>query len=339
MYQSYLYFRHGGPFMSLRSVNLNLVPVLQALLRERNLSRAARELHLTQPAVSAALARLRVVMKDPLLVKVGRTMQLTPRALALIGPVEQACAALNGLIAPSSFDPRHAERRFVISTSDYSPVVLAPPLILALAEQAPGVSMHFVNQSIESVEKHRLGDVDLIFVPRVMLDVLTHTEFRTLHVLRDQFVYMIGPGHALYKVRRPSAAQLAAQPQVRFQPASTPAAFQAAPVAGRNFGLYAPGDGAPPARDVALVEQFSVLPMIALLSNSMTLAPRRLIEPLQAHLPLRVFDAGLEPIDLCIAWNHRHDADPAHRWFRELVRDTVSDNRFAATPRRRARRS
>ncbi len=326
--------------MSLRSVNLNLVPVLQALLRERNLSRAARELHLTQPAVSAALARLRVAFKDPLLVQVGRSMQLTPRALALIDPVEQACAALARLVAPATFEPLKLHRRFVISTFDYSPVVLAPPLIEALAEQAPGVSMHFVDQSADAVEKHRLREVDLMFAPRALLGALVPSEVRTLHVLRDQFVYMVGPGHALYEARRPSAAQLAAQSLVRFQPALTPALLRADWLTHGGVGLPPLGRDAAGRHEVVLVEQFSVLPLIALLSGScMALAPRRLIEPLQAHVPLRIFDAGLAPIDLCIAWNALHDADPEHRWFRELLRDEVGDDRHASTAAARARRA
>ena len=320
--------------MSLRGVNLNLVPVLQALLRERNLSRAARELHLTQPAVSAALARLRVTLKDPLLVQVGRSMQLTPRALALIGPVELACAALDQLLAPATFEPLLARRRFVIATSDYASIVLAPPMIQALAQQAPDVTMHFVNQTADDAEKNRLRDVDLLFAPRVMLDTLAHAELRTLHVLRDQFVYVVGPGHALYKTRRPSAAQLAAQPQVRFQPAFTPTALQASRTAGSEAGLPAVGTGAHGSSDVVLVEQFSALPLIALLGTTLALAPRRLIEPLQAHVPLRLFDVGFEPVDLCLAWSAMHDADAAHRWFRELLRDTVGDDRFAGKPGR-----
>ena len=315
--------------MSLRNVNLNLIPVLQTLFRLRNVSHAARELHLTQPAVSAALAKLRLALHDPLLVPVGRRMQLTPRALELVEPVEQACAALNAVLAQTTFDARKARRRFIISTSDYSSVVLAPPLIKVLAKQAPGVSLHFVNQSTESIEKYQLGEVDLMFMPRPMLDALGYTASRTLHILRDQFVYAVGPGHALYSVKRPTALQIGKYPQIRFQPAHLPAAFASANALFKNFGVPAQSDKEDQ-RDVVLVEQFSVLPIIALLSGSMILAPRRLIEALQPQIPMRILDAGLEPVEMCLTWHAVHDADPAHRWFRELVQTVVGDDRFAS---------
>jgi len=309
--------------MSLRAVNLNLIPVLQALLREQSISRAAEVLHLTQPAVSAALARLRIVMNDPLLVPVGRGMELTSRARALIQPVEEACASLGLLLAPPQFDPYTAERTFSISASDYGVALLAPRMMKALASQAPGVSMHFIHQSMESAAKHRTGEVDLMFLPRVLCDALDYGEVRVMPLFRDEFVRVIGPGHPLHGVRKPTKRQLASHRQVVFSPWHAPSVVASAmlPFA-ETFGVSALGSKIN-RQDSIKVEHFNMLPLLALLTDSMVLAPRRLIELLQPYMPLSIIGAPLASLELCVAWSPVHETDPAHRWFRELLRATV----------------
>ena len=97
--------------LDLASVDLNLLVVLQALLAERHVTRAAQRLKMSQPAVSRALARLRKVFEDDILVRVGKRMQPTPRALALLEPLEDVLDNLSNLVAPSTFDPSTAKRR------------------------------------------------------------------------------------------------------------------------------------------------------------------------------------------------------------------------------------
>src|SRR6185503_17975574 len=131
--------------MNIGTVNLNLLLVLDALLVERHVSRAARRLGLSQPAVSNALAQLRTLFNDPLLVRTGGRMVATERALALAQPLAQALAAVQSVLAgPAAFDPKRAERRFVIAATDFVEFVLVPRLLGRLGREAPGVHLQIV---------------------------------------------------------------------------------------------------------------------------------------------------------------------------------------------------
>ena len=109
--------------MAIRSKNLNLIPILQALLNEASVARAANQIGLSQPAMSGALARLRELLNDPLLVRAGRSMQLTPRALRMRKLLEEVCAQIELLFQPESFDPSTAKINFRVAAPDYiSPI-------------------------------------------------------------------------------------------------------------------------------------------------------------------------------------------------------------------------
>lgn len=126
--------------MNISNFDLNLLRVLDALLIERNVSRAAERLALSQPAVSNALARLRELLDDPLLVRVGRSMQPTPRALSLAQPIHAALQQINlSLRAGEAFDPSRSRQRFTIAVTDYVELVCMPALLKRLASRAPGI--------------------------------------------------------------------------------------------------------------------------------------------------------------------------------------------------------
>ncbi len=128
--------------MNISSFDLNLLKVLDVLLRERNVSRAAERLSLSQPAVSNALARLRELLDDPLLVRVGRGMQPTPRALGLEMPIRDALARIEAsLNAGDLFDPASSRARFVIAVTDYVELLCMPRLMQRLARLAPGIRL------------------------------------------------------------------------------------------------------------------------------------------------------------------------------------------------------
>src|SRR4051812_17824181 len=130
---------HG---MNISAVNLNLLPVLDALLAERSVSRAGARLGLSQPAVSNALAQLRALLGDPLLVRKAGGMAPTERALALAGPLGAALLALEqGLEPPAAFDPATAARDFTIATNDFVAFVMLPRLLARLQHEAPHVHL------------------------------------------------------------------------------------------------------------------------------------------------------------------------------------------------------
>lgn len=130
--------------MNLVSLDLNLLVALDALLLEANVSRAAMRIGLSQPATSHALQRLRDILGDPLLVRVGARMELTPRAQALRAPLAQALDQVRGLFMPDDFDAARSERRFRLMMPDLAVELLMPPLMKKLDAAAPGVRIDIV---------------------------------------------------------------------------------------------------------------------------------------------------------------------------------------------------
>lgn len=149
--------------MNILTFDLNLLRVLDALLRERNVSRAAERLALSQPAVSNALGRLRQLLDDPLLVRVGRSMQPTPRALELEAPIRSVLQQIEESLGTGlHFDPASSPRRFRIALTDYVELLCLPRLLQQLAEEAPRVQIEIQHLSpslpIAALDK---GELDL----------------------------------------------------------------------------------------------------------------------------------------------------------------------------------
>lgn len=149
--------------MNIGAVNLNLFVTFDALLAERNVTRAARRLGLTQSAVSNALRQLRVLFEDPLFLRRASGVEPTPRALALAEPVRRGLESLGAALAPPVFDARTAERSFVLAASDYVELVLLPPLLRRLAREAPGVRLEVVPWGLHEVPPSLArGEADLM---------------------------------------------------------------------------------------------------------------------------------------------------------------------------------
>ena len=130
--------------MNLNALDLNLLVALDALLREASVSRAAMRLHLSQPATSHALQRLRDLIGDPLLVRNGARMELTPRAQALRGPLVQALDQVRALFVPDDFDAARSERHFRLMMPDLAVELLMPPLMEKVTQIAPNVTIDVV---------------------------------------------------------------------------------------------------------------------------------------------------------------------------------------------------
>ncbi len=300
--------------MSLRSVNLNLVPILQALLREQNVSRAAMGLGLTQPAVSAALGQLRLVLRDPLLVPAGRGMELTPRARALIPLVDEVCVSLARLWSNPQFDPATEGRCFVIASADYGPIIVVPPILKRLRRDAPNVSLRFVDLPLDTALKYHSAEIDFVISVRGELELLSGSDLKIDSLFQEDFVLIVHHDHRLAKM-----------------PVIIPADFQDEDFIFFDTGLdrnresFIEGmaDRFPRGRSAARVQHFSVMPLLALLTDAVGIIPRRVFDLTQPHLPLRQVGSPLLPaeVEICLAWHPRYEFDPAHRWFRaELKR-------------------
>ncbi|MDD0967399.1 MULTISPECIES: LysR family transcriptional regulator [Pseudomonas] len=146
----------------LRRIDLNLLVILDALLGEQGVTRAAERLHLSQPAVSHALARLRDLLGDPLLVRAGSGLVPTARALELAAPLAETLAQVQSLLAPNTFDPASARRSFRLAMSDYGAAIILPGLIRTLRAEAPGIDLQISHASREGMVEGLLnGDIDL----------------------------------------------------------------------------------------------------------------------------------------------------------------------------------
>jgi DNA-binding transcriptional LysR family regulator len=152
--------------LHLRSLDLNLILALDALLEERSVTRAAQRVGITQSAMSHALARLRAVTGDALLVRTGSGLVATARAEELGPPIRRALEGVaTALRPPQVFDPKTAERRIRIGTGDYGEIVLLPRVLERLAKEAPRVDLRVVFQGDNAAGMLRSGDVDLLLSP------------------------------------------------------------------------------------------------------------------------------------------------------------------------------
>lgn len=149
--------------IDISSLNLNLLPALEALLIERSVSRAAHRIGVSQPAMSHTLARLREELDDPLLVLSGRRMQLTPRAEAIAAPLSEALRAVKTALTPErGFDPATTTRAFTIATFDLFELIMLPELLAYLATAAPAISLRIERLADGTIDRLQRGDVDLL---------------------------------------------------------------------------------------------------------------------------------------------------------------------------------
>lgn len=169
----------------LRSIDLNLLVVLEALLTERHVSRAAERLAMTQPAVSHALARLRELLDDPLLVRQGNAMLPTARAQALARPLADVLGQVRDLVLPGGFDPARSQRRFRVGVSDYGSAVVLPGVLRRLRSTAPGMTLEAMHYPrLEILRRVGDGTLDAGMVVAPMLPEDLQGEL----LLREHFV-------------------------------------------------------------------------------------------------------------------------------------------------------
>jgi LysR family transcriptional activator of mexEF-oprN operon len=300
---------------ALRNANLNLIPVLRALLKEANVSRASDALGLSQSATSGALARLRTLLGDPLLVQVGRSMRLTPRATELIGPLEQLCGALEELLRNDEFDPAHTEREFVVAAPDFVTLLTGNRLMAELREVAPKVSVSFTDISPDLADRLAAGAVDIGVVD---LSWSTWKGVAEEVVYTDRSAAVVSCDHPLAVGGTFTAEALERYPQVRWR-SHAPATAQ-------------PSLLPSPSSVPIYTRNFSALPLLALQSDCVAIVPRRFALWMADILPLAVLELPYptRPIEVGMLWSTVHESDPAHRWFRRvfervLPSETVAD--------------
>ncbi|MBA4223036.1 MAG: LysR family transcriptional regulator [Methylobacterium sp.] len=151
--------------MNLAAVDLNLLVAFEALLEERNVTRAGQRIGLAQPSMSSALTRLRALFGDELFIRTAAGMQPTVRALELARPIGEALARIRATLAPdTAFEPSTAYRRLTIAVTDYGDLVVVPPLVALLRQEAPGIDLVVkpIGDAAASLAALERGDVDAL---------------------------------------------------------------------------------------------------------------------------------------------------------------------------------
>lgn len=293
-------------------LDLNLLRVFDALLREGSVTAAAERLHLSIPATSRALGRLRRAMDDPILVRAGRRMAPTPFALRTAPRVRSLLEEASALIsADREVRPAELERTFTIRINDGVAATLAAAAVEAASAVAPGVTLRFVAEGNESAEALRDGSVDL----DIGVGEATAPDIRTAVLYRERLVGIVRADSSLGRHRRPTLAQLCRHPHV------------SASRRGRARGpLDEALDAAGLERHVAaVVPTFAVAALLVSSSSYVGLVPQRLAAQYGSVLGLRWFPvaAELPELEVHLQWHARLDADPAHRWLRATIGDAV----------------
>lgn len=298
--------------------DLNLLSALEALLGECNVTRAAERLHVTQPTMSGMLQRLRYQFDDPLLTRVGRKMELTPFATALVAPVRDALKSIETLVNSGPvFDPATSTRTFSIMVSDYCTMIFMPHVIARLAQRAPGLrlEMHALHAPIERLLS---GEIDLCVSTddRSLFNcVRGDTILQGDPLFSDEFVCVVARDHPLDGVV--TLSDYMRYPHVGVQ------------MAGRmdTIDTLSLQQCVPDYRPGYVVADFSLVPAMIANSSAIGIIQKRLAGIAAKTLPIRTFAPpfAIPNINETMLWHPRHSDDPAHGWLRELMADEAAN--------------
>jgi DNA-binding transcriptional LysR family regulator len=302
-----------GPVVSLESTNLNLLPVLRALLREESVVGAAREVSLSQPSVSGALARLREVLDDPLLVRVGRSMRLTPRAQKMKPRVEHICSEIERLFESEIFDPATADISFVVAAPDHLAFLLSRALLVRLRDEAPGVRIRFVDPPLNLHELLHDCTIDLAIAGN--FHIWPRVEYESLFY--ERMVAVVATDHPLAKRTRVRAADLSRYPGVNMFTGAITSRQDIKPTTGLP-SLDWPSQ--------IMVGQFTDAVMLAVEAPIVARAPASLGEYLSSILPLVVVPLTGEDnqIDTGMFWAPVQQDGPEQIWLRAVMRESLA---------------
>lgn len=322
--------------MNFNTLDLNLLRVLDALLRDHSTTRAGARIGLSQPAVSAALNRLRQHLGDPLFVREGQKLVPTPFALSLEQPLSDALYAIEkSLTARGKFDPAKCANRFKIFGSDYFSEMLMPQLADEVFSAAPNVRLALLQHDESQIATYLAdGRYDFALLPPEDFPEWMESEL----VFHSSFVAVAATGHQ--RIQRahitpgePIPLDLFCDiPQIMFSPQGNQSGMEDVPLAkmGRSRRL------------VMTVPNFSAVGRIVAQSQLIAILPTRFAQSLANRLGLNIFAI---PHELALArlklyWHRRNSNDPAYTWLRQCIikhLDRLDEVKYPITPAEAAR--
>ena len=291
--------------------DFNLLVTLDAVLAEGSVARAARRLRLSPSAMSRALARLRETTGDPLLVRAGRDLVPTPRALELRERVRQLVQDAEAVLRPAEqLDPKRLVRTFTLRTREDFVENFGPALIVRVGEEAPGVRLCFVQKADKASRSLRDGTVDL---EAGVVGKTTGPEVRAHTLFKDHFIGVVRMGHALSK-GKVTASRYAK---------------------GKHIGVSRRGLDKGPIDEalkplglerevVTIVGGFSTALSLARASDLIASVPERHTGNLRAGMHSFPLPVATPEVTVSLLWHPRLHADLAHRWLRQCVREVCA---------------
>ena len=294
--------------MNLKDLDLNLLRTLDALIEERQVSRTALRLGVTQPAISHALGRLRRHFGDPLLVRQGQEMVLTPRAAEIARPLRQILSEIRQLTGPARFDPMRAEGRLRIACTDYALAIVMPHVLSGLAREAPGLSIAYSHISDEMFERLESGFLDLCLTGQASCH-----ELQVEVLFQERFVLATRVDHPLVG-SRVTVERFIAFPHVLVDV-----------VHSRLHGIDERLAALSLQRRIALrMPSFLAAAFFARDSDLIVPVPERIASLYARSLGIALLQPPVEldlgAYDYVQAWHARRSEDPLHQWLRTLVR-------------------
>lgn len=311
----------GSPYppLNFRTLDLNLLRVFDEVMAERSLTRAARNLSLTQPAVSNAMRRLREVLGDELVQRSGQGMEPTARALAIWPSVREALHQLQQSLAPSHFDPASATRTFLVAMADATAGELIPSLVHTMETQAPGISVQLVPLTTRDPRKlleEESIDLAVGYFPAVMSDLTARAQvgkavnFSHERLYDGQYVCVMRRHHPLASgpltlSRFCSARHLL----VSFSGQAYGFVDEALTAIGRQR------------RVVLTVNQFSTAARTVAQSDLLTVLPRHFLgmTGIMDALVARDLPLSVPTVHVDALWHRHSDGDAGHRWLRQSL--------------------
>lgn len=291
--------------MTLRRYDLNLLTVLDSLLRHRNVTRAGKEVGLSQSATSHALTRLRDLFGDQLLEPSGRQMVLSHRAETLVQPLGRALDLLNSLFNTGAFEPATSIRQFNVGTSDYVAILVLPTFAQKLEASAPGIVTHFTWAEKDIAKKLRSGQLDLALVPHGTLadeDLHSHPLFTDdLVVIASADNKEVGKSLNVETYER--------MPHARFRREQS---------GGQSYADLQLQHSGLAVQASILVSNFLLLPFAISGTKCLALLHKRLAERFRKAAGIKILEPPFPTTKLHVHayWSHAAHADPAHKWFR-----------------------
>lgn len=303
--------------MNIAGIDLNLLLVFDAVMAERNATKAGQKIGMSQPAVSNALNRLRHRLKDDLFVRGQDGMRPTARAIELATPIRTALMEIEEALNPKVFDPATTERAFTIAANDYVGMTLMPYVATYISNEAPGVDIHTI-PIMEAQVFHKLDTQQAEYGIFPITDI--PERFNSIPLGGDEFVCLMRADHELakYKDELPMEEYAAAR-HLLVSPRGDPHGFVDDKLA--EFGLNR--------RVVMTVNNFGPAPMIVLSSDMIVTLPRRMAEKCCKFFDMHVVPSPVQSPNagsgMILFWHNRLTNHPAHNWFQGIMQRAAKD--------------